>query len=182
MTDRDHREARRAVLNAFATQATALTPEAWQRIALRCGVLDQSSVSGFLGRADLLAGSFLPALDPYDTHPMLRRTLRAIGGAFGMVTALAGLWPTDRAAFERAERRQRERGVPPDPPFESFAAIMKLVAEQRARHPGAAAALQAVMMVLTTGTSGTDSRFVAIYQPFEPEIPYGSLGNGGGPT
>jgi hypothetical protein len=162
---------------AFAARLQVLPSDAWERVALRCGSLDMSTVEGFFGRAELLALSVMLDVDPYK-HPLVQPTLAAIGTMAGLVTELVRLVaPPDAAGVERSLARLRERAAAgvTNRPLEAFLAVEAVAERQRGPHPGVAAALGAAGLALMVQEGLPQSRLAMLYSPFEPEIPYSSL-------
>ncbi len=106
MATADAAEGNAPLLAAFAARVAALDASAWDRIGARCATLDQSTLGGLLGRAELLARVFVPPTDPY-SHPLSRSALATIGtlaGLFFEVSMLFG--PVDPAKFDTAAEQQ----------------------------------------------------------------------------
>ena len=163
-------------LVAFAGKLGELDEAAWERIHTRCATLDTQSVGGLLGRAELIGRSMVPETNPY-AEPLWHSALTTLGTAVGTLTEVATLLGGPSAdRYEREAQRLRHK-VDSGKREEGPAALLSVfgaAARQRAHHPGAAAALQAVAFALLVNP-GWDSRLQAIYGPFEPEIPYAAL-------
>ncbi len=162
------RSAHGTLLVPFAQQLAGLGPEAWERIAERCGSLDRRTIEGFLGRAELVGRAFVFDADPY-RQPFIQSALGAWGTLWGMVMETAYLFgpPDPRMASGSG-------GPIPKPQADALARISSVAHAQRSLHPGAAAAAFAVGVALLRATAGSQS-IASLYGPFEPEIPLASL-------
>ena len=164
-------------LDAFASRVAALDAGAWERIALRCGALNESSLGALFGRAGLLAESATPDVDPYQ-QLWLKPAMAALGAAVGLLLELTKTLPPDPP-----RRPSDSRGGSQQPPgYAAFLEIERAARRQLPKHPGIAAALHAAFMALVVGPMMSPQRLAAIYAPFEPEIPFESLGAPAGHT
>lgn len=163
-------------LVAFATRLETLDESAWDRVAARCALLDGRSVDGFLSRMELFSRSLMPDANPY-TQPGARPAMAAMGTVFGMLGEIAMvLGGPSPERYEREAARLRQQGTE-DQRATGMAAHLTILghaARQRPRHPGTAAALQAIAMALLVRPL-TDRSVQGVYGPFEPEISYASL-------
>jgi hypothetical protein len=163
-----------ARLAAFAAKAEALGPEAWERIAARCGVLDEPTVRGFFSRAELASHSFAGLSDPY-TEPFTAPLLGMLGGAWGLVAeTLQLVRPFDRIEWEGALRKARESGRD-NALAQALLRVLALAAGQQETHPGTASALRTIGLLLMISSHRAAANPAVIYAPFEPEIPFASL-------
>lgn len=153
-----------ALLTAFAERTAALTPGAWDRIALRCAVLDEHSIGGFLGRIELSARASVPPLDPY-SKPLAALVMSTIGAVSGAVLELMGWLPDSQDKVPEK--------TPPG--LKAFLEIDNLAGRHQRAHPGVAAALRVVARALSVFSKLKPDGFDKIYAPFEPEIPLASL-------
>jgi len=160
----------------FSEGLDTLDDAAWERVATRCGELEDRSIDGFLGRVELFARSVTPETNPY-TQPGARPAMAAMGTVFGIlgeIAVLLGGTSRDRYETEAARLRQRGTEDPQAAGTAAFLAILGHAARQRARHPGAAAAVQAVAMALLVSPH-VDVNLHHVYSPFEPELPLASI-------
>ena len=160
----------------WATKVEGLDDQAWERIAGRCAKLDQESVSGVLGRAELVARSAVPTTSPY-AEPGLQPVLTAWFTGLGLVRELVALLTEGSPEhFERRAAQLRDRREPSsrDLGEAAFLSLQARAARLRVRHAGLAAALQAVGLAVLAGRR-PDDNLKAVYAPFEPEIPFASL-------
>ena len=153
-------------LITFAQRVGDLPPEAWERIAARCGVLDHRSVEAFLGRAELVGRVFTFDADPY-RHPFVLSALGAWGTLWGLAMEVLHLVHTPHNDLPPG-------GPVPKPQSEALSRLAAVAHAQRPHHPGAAAACYAVGLALLRSKVAAAS-IAALYGPFEPEIPFSSL-------
>jgi len=166
------------LLTAFASRLESLDAPAWDRIASRCAALDVPTVAAFFGRAGLLAESATPDADPY-RHPLLKPAMAALGTVVGILNELTLTRAESPDRLRRAAERQRAADKPV-PGLAPYLEIEGIAQRQLPRHPGVASALRAVFMALVVGPMMSPQRLATIYSPFEPEIPYSSLGTPAG--
>ena len=155
-----------AMLATFAQRVADLTPEAWERIATRCDKLDHRSVEGFLGRAELVGRVFTLDADPY-RHPFVLSALGAWGTLWGVLGEALHLLNV-RAPTVPAG------GPVPKLKAEALSRLAATTDTQRLHHPGAAAACSVVGLALLRPHAAKN--IAVLYSPFEPEIPFASLG------
>ena len=155
-----------ARVQAFARQAAALTPEAWDRIGVRCGALDAHTFEAVLGRLELAARANTPPANPYQ-KPLVGSVMGFMGVVWSTLEEVVARLPFDD--LERATKSDR------DPGLSAVLEIAQLARREQRRHPGAAAALRIVGRALSIYSKSVPDRFDAIYAPFEPEIPLASL-------
>ena len=168
-----------AMLTSFARKVAELPPDAWDRVAARCGSLDQRTVDGFLGRAELVGRSFVPDTDTYQ-HPFVHSAVGAWGTLCGLALETThALSPSGSVRFEHAAGSWLPPGAPLSKPLSDALSRLAAVANaQRPSHPGIAAALFAVGLVFIARRTIAPTSIAAIYRPFESEIPYASLSQG----
>ena len=159
---------------AFTSRVAELTPDAWERIHERCAALDSRTLEGVLNRLELFARA-MPDSDPYKdplTRPVMAMIGRFLGFGF-MVSDL--LWRLDPKGLQRTmDRAANQPADPRMPGFDHFMRLEMIVKRHDRNHPGTAAALRAVGFGLAWHRT-IGPAFTALYQPFEPEIPFDSL-------
>ncbi len=158
-----------SILVTFAQRVSDLTPEAWERIAARCDKLEHRSLEGFLGRAELVGRVFTLDADPY-RQPLVLSALGAWGTLWGL--AMEGLHLLNVAP---PKATSAAGGVIPQPQADALDRVVAAADRQRRDHPGAAAACHVIGLVLLRSQVAA-ANIASLYAPFEPEIPFASLG------
>ena len=165
---------------AFAQRVSALSPEAWERLASRCAALEGSTFDALIGRARVFAR-------PY-TAPLESNTVGGVGKA---VATAAGVGITGLGiAFELARELGDVFSRTPDAPLSrkqttgsarndryvdaSFLLENTLTRHARA-HPGLATTVQAAGQAVLRHDWMPPEDFIAAYAVMEPDIPFAEL-------